>query len=48
LPASYREMLRERAAPLVAKHRLSGDHRPFPQAGTAVAAVSEPVQPTLF
>ena len=25
LPPSYREMLRERAAPLIAKHRLAGD-----------------------
>jgi hypothetical protein len=40
-------MLRERAAPLIAKHRLAGDHRPFPQA--AEAAVSpEPVQQALF
>ena len=47
LPPSYREMLRERAAPLIAKHRLAGDHRPFPQA--AEAAVSpEPVQQALF
>jgi DNA repair photolyase len=47
LPPSYREMLHQRAAPLIAKHRLGGDHRPIPRATTA-AAVSEPVQPTLF
>ncbi len=45
LPPGYRDMLRERAAPLVAKHRLGGDHRSFPRAG---AAMTKPVQPTLF
>jgi DNA repair photolyase len=47
LPPSYRDMLRERAAPLIAKYRLAGDHRPFPQAATAARA-PEPTQPTLF
>src|SRR6516225_1063110 len=47
LPPSYRDMLRERAAPLIAKYRLAGDHRPFPQA-TPAPATSEPLQPTLF
>jgi DNA repair photolyase len=46
LPPSYRDMLRERAGPLIAKHRLAGDHRAFSQAPTAVQP--EPVQPTLF
>src|ERR1700757_4465222 len=46
LPPSYREELRERAAPLVAKHRLTGDHRSFRQAAAAVEP--EVVQPTLF
>ena len=46
LPPSYREALRKRAAPLVAKHGLAGDHRPFPRA--TMAAVPEPAQPTLF
>ena len=45
LPPSYREMLRKRAAPLIAKHRLAGDLRQFRQ---PAAATSEPVQPTLF
>jgi hypothetical protein len=40
-------MLRERAAPLIAKHWLGGDHRPLPRATTAAAA-PEPVQATLF
>src|SRR5271168_2229376 len=46
LPPSYRDMLRERAGPLIAKHRLAGDHRVFSQAPTAVEP--EPVQATLF
>jgi DNA repair photolyase len=47
LPPSYRAMLAGRAAPLIAKHRLAGDHRPFPTA-TRAAAVPVPVQQTLF
>lgn len=47
LPQGYRDMLRQRAAPLIAKHGLAGDHRPFTQAGSA-APVPEPVQQTLF
>jgi DNA repair photolyase len=47
LPPSYREMLRERAAPLIAKHRLAGDHRPIPPAAQAVVAPG-PIQQTLF
>ncbi|MCV7408695.1 radical SAM protein [Mycobacterium florentinum] len=46
LPPDYREMLRTRAAPLIAKHRLTGDQRPFSQAPQAVEP--QPVQPTLF
>ncbi|BBZ44729.1 Rv2578c family radical SAM protein [Mycobacterium parmense] len=45
LPPDYRDMLRARAAPLIRKHRLAGDHRPFARAAPAVA---EPAQPTLF
>ncbi len=40
-------MLRERAAPLIAKHRLAGDQRPFPQAPDP-AVTPEPEQATLF
>jgi DNA repair photolyase len=47
LPTSYRDMLRARAAPLIAKYRLVGDHRPLPPAATAAPA-SGPTQPTLF
>ena len=47
LPPSYRDMLRQRAAALVAKHGLTPDRRSFtPKAGAVAAAV--PVQPTLF
>src|SRR5271166_4959253 len=53
LPPSYREMLAERAAPLIARHRLAGYHRPFPQAADvpavpAAATAPGPVQQTLF
>ncbi|WP_331242737.1 radical SAM protein, partial [Mycobacterium colombiense] len=47
LPQGYRDMLRERAAPLIAKHRLAGDHRPFSRA-VSPAPAPEPVQATLF
>jgi hypothetical protein len=46
LPPAYREALRARAAPLITKHRLAGDHRPFSQPPRAVEP--EPGQPTLF
>jgi DNA repair photolyase len=45
LPADYREMLRSRAAPLMAKHGLAGDTRTITPAPVTVAP---PVQPTLF
>ncbi|OBF80801.1 radical SAM protein [Mycobacterium sp. 852002-51163_SCH5372311] len=47
LPPSYRDLLRRRAAPLVAKYRLGGDHRPSSPAVEA-AAMPEPLQQTLF
>ncbi|OMC24154.1 Rv2578c family radical SAM protein [Mycobacterium colombiense] len=47
LPQGYRDMLRERAAPLIVKHRLVGDHRPFSRA-VSPAPPPEPVQATLF
>jgi hypothetical protein len=47
LPPSYRDQLRRRAAPLLDKHRLGGDHRQSsPAAETAV--MPEPAQQTLF
>jgi DNA repair photolyase len=47
LPADYREVLRRRAAPLISRHGLGGNKRPFTPP-PAPAAVSAPVQPTLF
>jgi DNA repair photolyase len=46
LPPSYREELRARAAPLVAKYRLGGDQRRFDAAPPQPAV--EKLQPTLF
>ncbi|OBK20809.1 radical SAM protein [Mycobacterium asiaticum] len=46
LPPSYRDMLRERAQPLIARYGLNRDQR---FSSNAVAAeVSAPMQPTLF
>lgn len=47
LPPDYREALRARAAPLIAKYRLAGDQRAFTRTA-AVSAAAEPVQATLF
>ncbi len=47
LPPGYRDMLRERATPLIAKYRLTGDHRPFAQP-VSIPRAPEPVQQTLF
>jgi len=47
LPADYREMLRERAAPLISRHGLASDMRSFTPA-PADTPVSAPVHPTLF
>ena len=46
LPPSYRDELRARAAPLIAKYRLGGGQRRFDAAPPHPA--SEPLQPTLF
>jgi hypothetical protein len=48
LPAEYRDMLRNRVTPLVAKHGLTPDRRSFRtvHAPSTSAAVSS--QPTLF
>ncbi|OBK17667.1 Rv2578c family radical SAM protein [Mycobacterium asiaticum] len=47
LPPSYREMLRERAQPLVAKYGLKGDNRPFASVAAAEPS-AQPMQATLF
>jgi DNA repair photolyase len=46
LPPSYRDELRARAAPLIAKYNLAGNTRHFGSA--APPPVAEAVQPTLF
>jgi DNA repair photolyase len=46
LPQDYRDTLRGRTAPLLAKHRLTGDQRSFPPPPAATLAA--PAQPTLF
>ncbi|AQA05752.1 radical SAM protein [Mycobacterium sp. MS1601] len=49
LPEEYRDLLRPRVAPLVAKYRLSGDGNRFSRVPQPpVASVAEPVQATLF
>jgi DNA repair photolyase len=47
LPAAYRAELRERVAPLIARHGLAGDQRSFRMA-QAPAPLAEVPQPTLF
>ncbi|MET0453373.1 MAG: Rv2578c family radical SAM protein [Mycobacterium sp.] len=47
LPQSYRDMLRERAAPLLVRHRLSGDQRSF-RASAPPPSVAALPEPTLF
>jgi DNA repair photolyase len=48
LPADYRDMLRDRAAPLVKKHGLAPDRRSFRSADASAALTVEVAQPTLF
>lgn len=48
LPAEYREMLRDRATPLVRKHGLAPDRRNFRAAPRPPASTAEVTQPTLF
>lgn len=47
LPQSYRDMLRERARPLIAKYRLGSDPRPSAPPATVVPD-PEPLQQALF
>ena len=46
LPPAYRDELRARAAPLIAKYRLGGDQRRFDTAQPQ--PIVQPLQPTLF
>ncbi len=48
LPADYREALRRRAAPLIARHRLGGDHRPSTSAAPAPSGPAPQHQLSLF
>jgi len=49
LPSEYRAMLRNRAAPLVAKYQLTGDQRAItPMDRPVPVEVAEAMQPTLF
>ena len=47
LPPDYRDMLRDRVTPLVAKHGLAPDRRSFRTAEAPAAVPADP-QPTLF
>lgn len=47
LPEGYRDMLRARAAPLIATYGLAGDHRSFRANAAPSPTVARP-QPTLF
>ena len=48
LPAEYRDMLRARVAPLVARHGLSRTARMMPVPASTIAAEPAIAQPTLF
>jgi len=48
LPASYRDMLRSRVAPLLAKHGLGPDSRSFAMRSAPAAPPAGALQPTLF
>jgi DNA repair photolyase len=48
LPVEYRQMLHDRATPLVKKYGLAPDRRSFRAAESPVALTAEMAQPTLF
>ncbi len=48
LPPDYRDMLRDRVTPLVAKHGLAPDRRSFRTSDAPAALTAEAAQPTLF
>jgi DNA repair photolyase len=48
LPQDYRDMLRSRAAPLIAKHGLGPDNRSFAMRSAPAAQPAGALQPTLF
>jgi hypothetical protein len=48
LPAGYRNMLRSRVTPLITKHGLGADSRPFAMRSAPAAQAAGALQPTLF
>jgi DNA repair photolyase len=48
LPQSYRDALRDRVAPLIARHGLVSDSRPFTRSAPAGRPAGALLQPTLF
>lgn len=48
LPASYREILRSRVAPLIARHGLEPGNRPFAMRSAPAPPAAGALQPTLF
>jgi DNA repair photolyase len=48
LPADYRKTLHDRVTPLIAKHGLAPDRRPFRAVAASSVECAEVLQPTLF
>jgi hypothetical protein len=48
LPPDYRKVLHDRVTPLIAKHGLAPDRRPFRAVTTRPVVCAEASQPTLF
>jgi DNA repair photolyase len=48
LPADYRKTLHDRVTPLIAKHGLAPDRRPFRAVAASSVECAEAAQPTLF
>jgi DNA repair photolyase len=48
LPSDYKKMLHDRVTPLIAKHGLAPDRRPFRAVAAPAADCAEVLQPTLF
>jgi DNA repair photolyase len=48
LPSDYKKMLHDRVAPLIAKHGLAPDRRPFRAVSAPSVDCAEALQPTLF
>ena len=48
LPSDYKKMLHDRVTPLIAKHGLAPDRRPFRAVAAPAVAGTEVLDPTLF